>query len=261
MGKHGQCGMAPRGCFVKKTIKKTEAQDKFKRMFRLAKRVRSKTPADQVTYAWKETEISYLLGAFLPVISEMSVTPSGLRLRPSSALAANDHKPRACAALTQALPILCSPPPSPFSPSSSRKHLLMFQIICEYIDKEETEDHLDDGEQGVLKATALRLSVSLTSHKPCQIAFATSGVGRLPLTPSVDRRRRSISLAVLLTALGLSAFPSQSVTSETLALAIEGDATIRRKALYSRHSIINFLYRNNVINNYHQLPAHADHGP
>ena len=136
----------------------------------------------------------------------------------------------------------------------------MFQIICEYIDKDKTKDHMDEGERHGLKATAFRLCVTISSHQACKTAFAPRANEAL-LTPSVVTWRRSLALAVLLTALGLSAFPSQSVTSETLARAIEGDATIRRKALYSRHSIINFLYRNNVINNYHQLPAHADHGP
>ena len=137
---------------------------------------------------------------------------------------------------------------------------LMFQIICEYIDKEKTKDHMDEGERHGLKATAFRLCVTISSHQACKTAFAPRANEAL-LTPSVVTWRRSLALAVLLTALGLSAFTSPAVTPETLARAIEGDATIRRKALYSRHSIINFLYRNNVINNYHQLPAHADHGP
>ena len=121
----------------------------------------------------------------------------------------------------------------------------MFQISCEYIDKEETKDHLDEGERHGLKATAFRLSVSISSHKACQTAFAPNASGAV-LTPSRVTWRRSLALAVLITALGLSAFTSTSVTPEKLARAIEGDATIRGDARTSQHSIVNFLARNNA---------------
>ena len=121
----------------------------------------------------------------------------------------------------------------------------MFQIICEYIDKEKTKDHMDEGERHGLKATAFRLSVTISSHQACKTAFAPRANEAL-LTPSVVTWRRSLALAVLLTALGLSAFTSSSVTPETLARAIEGDATIRANARKSQHSIVNFLHRNNA---------------
>ena len=121
----------------------------------------------------------------------------------------------------------------------------MFQIICEYIDKEEASDHLDEGERHGLKATAFRLCVTISSHQACKTAFAPRANEAL-LTPSVVTWRRSLALAVLLTALGLSAFTSSSVTPETLARAIERDATIRANARKSQCSIVNFLHRNNA---------------
>ena len=131
----------------------------------------------------------------------------------------------------------------------------MFQIICEYIDKEETEDFLVDCERGFLKATAFRLSVSVSSHRTCKSAFKTSA-SEAVLTPSRVTRRRSLALAVLLTALDISNLGLQFVTPEMLARAIESDMTIRKMARNAQHSIVNFLYRNNAL-----LESQGGHGP
>ena len=122
----------------------------------------------------------------------------------------------------------------------------MFQIICEYIDKKETSDHLDEGQRHGLKATAFQLSVSVSSHTACQSAFPTGASDAL-LTPACVTRRRSWALAVLLTALGLSAHTPPSVTATTLARALEGDVTIRGNALKSQHIIVNFLCRSSAL--------------
>ena len=140
---------------------------------------------------------------------------------------------------------------------------LMFQIICEYIDKEKTKDHMDEGERHGLKATAFRLSVSVSSHRTCKSAFKT-GASEAVLTPSCVTRRRSLALAVLLTALGISAPTAHGsdahgllfVTPEMLARAIESDMTIRKMARNAEHSIVNFLYRNNAL-----LESQGGHGP
>ena len=144
-----------------------------------------------------------------------------------------------------------------------RPNSLMFQIICEYIDKEETEDFLDDCERGFLKATAFRLSVSVSSHRTCKSAFKT-GASEAVLTPSRVTRRRSLALAVLLTALGISAPTARGsdahgllfVTPEMLARAIESDMTIRKMARNAQHSIVRFLYRNNPL-----WQSQGGHGP
>ena len=132
---------------------------------------------------------------------------------------------------------------------------LMFQIICEYIDKAETEGLLYECERDVLKATAFRLSVSVSSHRTCKSAFKT-GASEAVLTPSRVTRRRSLALAVLLTALDISNLGLQFVTPEMLARAIESDMTIRKMARNAQHSIVNFLYRNNAL-----LESQGGHGP
>ena len=268
MGKHGQCGLPRRG--KPKSCVMRNFMSYVMRNFRVATRLRSKVSPDRVTYAPKLRSVAQ--GTRI----RLSLPETRTRDMDPSALAANHQNARASGALPQARPVLCSPPPSPPSPSSSQDALRpdasMFQIICEYIDKAERSSsasrfHLDDCERDFLKATAFRLSVSVSSHRTCKSAFKT-GASEAVLTPSRVTRRRSLALAVLLTALGISAptahgsaYGLRFVTPEMLARAIESDMTIRKMARNAQHSIVNFLYRNNVINNYHQLPAHADHGP
>ena len=238
LGNHGQCGMALRGCM------KRLAQEQSNRIFRVAKRLRSKLSPDRVTYALRVRAVAPgpLL---LPVSPTRHMDPSALAANHQNARASGAHQP-----VTPPVRVKCnSPPPAPTPPSSFQDVLmpnsLMFQIICEYIDKEKTKDHMDEGERHGLKATAFRLCVTISSHQACKTAFAPRANEAL-LTPSVVRWRRSLALAVLLTALGLSAFTSSSVTPETLARAIERDATIRANARKSQCSIINFLHRNNA---------------
>ena len=237
LGNHGQCGMAMRG------MVKTQAEEKCKRVFRVAKRLRSKLPPDRVTYAFKLTPEAP--GPLLMSVTPTKHTePSALAANPIKhteppALAANHLNACACGELP--LPSPPSPPPPPSSSQGARKpDASMFQIICEYIDKEETSDHLDEGQRHGLKAIAFQLSVSLSTHKACQSAFPTSASEAL-LTPPCVRRRRSWALAVLLTALGLSAHTPSTVTATTLARALEGDVTIRGNALKTQHSILNYV--------------------
>ena len=135
LGNHGQCGMAIRG------MVKTQAEVKLKRVFRVAKRLRSKLPPDRVTYAFKLTPEAR--GSLLmPVTPTKHTEPPALAATPIKhteppALAANHLNACACGELP-----LPSPPSSPPPPSSSqgarKPDASMFQIICEYIDKEET---------------------------------------------------------------------------------------------------------------------------
>jgi hypothetical protein len=236
------------------------------RIFRVATRLRSKVSPDRVTYVSKLTSVDP--GTRI----RLSFPETRTRDMDPSALAANHQNARASGALPQARPVLCPPPPSPPSPSSSQDALRpdasMFQIICEYIDKAERSSsasrfHLDDCERDFLKATAFRLSVSVSSHRTCKSAFKT-GASEAVLTPSRVTRRRSLALAVLLTALGISAqtaFGSDAhgllfVTPEMLARAIESDMTIRKMARNAQHSIVRFLYRNNLL-----WQSQGGHGP
>ena len=226
-----------------------QVDEKVKRVFRVAKRLRSKLPPDRVTYAFKLTPEAR--GSLLmPVTPTKHTEPPALAATPikhteTPALAANHLNACACGELP-----LPSPPSSPPHPSSSqgarKPDASMFQIICEYIDKEETSDHLDEGQRHGLKAIAFQLSVSLSTHKACQSAFPTSASEAL-LTPPCVTRRRSWALAVLLTALGLCgsgalglSAPS-TVTATTLARALEGDVTIRGNALKTQYSILNYV--------------------
>ena len=251
MGRHGQCGLPRRG--KPKSCVMRNFMSYVMRNFRVATRLRSKVSPDRVTYVSKLTSVDP--GTRI----RLSLPETRTRDMDPSALAANHQNARASGALPQARPVLCPPPPSPPSPSSSQDALRpdasMFQIICEYIDKEKTKDHMDEGERHGLKATAFRLSVSVSSHKACQSAFPTIS-NEAVLTPSCVTRRRSLALAVLLTALDISNLGLQFVTPEMLARAIESDMTIRKMARNAQHSIVNFLYRNNAL-----LESQGGHGP
>ena len=155
LGNHGQCGMALRGCM------KRLAQEKSNRIFRVAKRLRSKLSPDRVTYALRVRAVAP--GPLLPPVSPTRhMDPSALAANHQNARASGAHQP-----VTPPVRVKCnSPPPAPTPPSSFQDVLmpnsLMFQIICEYIDKEKTKDHMDEGERHGLKATAFRLSVSIS---------------------------------------------------------------------------------------------------
>ena len=259
MGTHGQCGLPRRG--KPKSCVMRNFMSYVMRNFRVATRLRSKVSPDRVTYAPKLRSVAP--GTRI----RLSLPETRTRDMDPSALAANHQNARASGALPQARPVLCPPPPSPPSPSSSQDALRpdasMFQIISEYIDKAVTEYPLCGCERDVLKATTFRLSVSVSSHRTCKSAFKTSA-SEAVLTPSRVTRRRSLALAVLLTALGISAPTARGsdahgllfVTPEKLARAIESDMTIRKMARNAEHSIVNFLYRNNAL-----LESQGGHGP
>ena len=230
MGKHGQCGMALRG-----KVKKL-AEAKFLKEFRVARRVRSKLPPVEVTFVPK---ISHVAPGTPETPTTLVDTPCS-STRVGSGCAVSSEPPRepltarACgnAPNKNVAPArACGNAPDQREQliSGARSQpLYMFEIICEYIDKDAASHHLDEGQRRGLKATAFELSGFVSTNRAYQSAFLWIGNAAVQTT-ELMKQRRSWALAVLLTALSLSPH-MPDIPPWTLATTLESDVVIRGSA-------------------------------
>ena len=249
MGKHGQCGMALRG------NAKKFAEEKFQKNLRPARRVRSKLPPLEVTFVPKishvapgtpetpTTLVDQTRGYWLWVSPEPPREPLTARAC-GNAPNKNVAPARACgnapeSPLSHAVN-LCPLCQQLISGARSQP-LSLFEIICNYIDKDAASHHLDEGQRHGLKATAFQLSGLVSTNRAYQSVFQWIGNAEVQ-TSELMKQRRSWALAVLLTALSLSPH-MPDIPPWTLATTLESDVVIRGSACKMQPRIIDLVYR------------------
>ena len=227
MGKHGNCGQNPRGKV------KTISDEKFKKEFRPARRLRSKfspvgmTSELECSYAnvapgtpeTPTTLVDQTRGYWLWVSPEPPREPLTARAC-GNAPNKNVAPARACGNAPDKRQQLIS--------GARSQPLYMFEIICEYIDKDAASHHLDEGQRHGLKATAFQLSGFVSTNRPYQSAFQWIGNAEVQ-TSELMKQRRSWALAVLLTAFSISPH-MPDIMPWTLATTLESDVVIRGSA-------------------------------
>ena len=253
-GKHGMCGMALRG-HAKKL-----AEAKFQKNLRPARRVRSKLPPVEVTFVPKKSNVARGTPEMPTTLEKTSCSST----RVGSGCAVSSEPPRepltarACgnAPNKNVAPARAcgNAPESPLSHavnlcplcqqliSGARSQpLSLFEIICNYIDKDAASHHLDEGQRHGLKATAFQLSRLVSINRAYQSVFQWIGNAEVQ-TSELMKQRRSWALAVLLTALSLSPH-MPDISPWTLATTLESDVVIRGSACKMQPRIIDLVYR------------------
>ena len=225
-GKHGMCGMALRG-HAKKL-----AEAKFQKNLRPARRVRSKLPPVEVTFVPKKSNVARGTPEMPTTLEKTSCSST----RVGSGCAVSSEPPRepltarACgnAPNKNVAPArACGNAPDQREQliSGARSQpLYMFEIICEYIDKDAASHHLDEGQRRGLKATAFQLSGFLSTNRADQPAFQWIGNAAVQTT-ELMKQRRSWALAVVLIAFSISPH-MPDIMPWTLAKTLESDVVI-----------------------------------
>ena len=245
MGKHGNCGQTPRG-----NVKKI-SDEKFKKEFRPARRLRSKLPAVGMTFEPKCSSVNVAPRTPESPTTLLDTPPSSTSVGSDRAVSPEPPRTplaaRACGKTSKKNVVparVCGNArdrrQQPIS-SAPRQPQSLFDVICEYIDQDAASNLLDVGQRHGLKATAFQLSGLVVTNPHYQSVFEWIGDAAVDETELV-KQRRAWALAVLLTALALSPH-MPDIPPRTLATTLESDVLIRGSACKTQPRILDLVYR------------------
>ena len=245
MGKHGNCGQNPRGKV------KTILDEKFKKEFRPARRLRSKFSPVGMTFQLECSYANVAPGTPETQTTLLAIPPSSTSVASGRAVSPETpRKPlaaRACGKTSKKNVVparACGNAQDQRQQrisSANSKPLSLFHLICEYIDQDAASNLLDEGQRHGLKATAFQLSKLVVTNRQYQSVFEWIGNAAVQTT-ELMKQRRSWALAVLLTALSLSPH-MPDIPPRILATKLESDVVIRGSACKTQPRIVDLVYR------------------